>query len=126
MSQAPGRWSSPFSRSLPRPGRPARVASRTLRPWRPMLEGLESRTVLSVTIASSYSALDFNQSGGYTPPDTDGAAGPTSYVETVNQAVALYGSKATGTPAPTSSLSTFCFTTAQLAPPDSSSGLTHP
>src|SRR5205823_3819172 len=79
------------------------------------LERLEDRSLLSVTIAptnnsgNGYSALDFSHSGGYVPPDTNGAAGPTSYVETVNQTVALYGSKATGTPATTASLSTFWF-----------------
>jgi hypothetical protein len=64
---------------------------------RPTLERLEDRTLPSVTIAATnnngngYAALDFNQSGGYTPPDTVGAAGPTNsstglgaYVETVN------------------------------------------
>jgi uncharacterized repeat protein (TIGR01451 family) len=128
MSQALGRWSSRLSSPLPRKGRPVRAASRTLRPWRPGLEGLESRTVLSVTIANGngYAGLDFNQSGGYTPPDTCGAAGPTSYVETVNQTVALYGSKATGSPATTSSLSNFWFTTGKLARADSGSGLSDP
>src|SRR4029077_13627858 len=52
------------------------------------LEPLEDRTVLSVSIAATnnngqgYAALSFNQSGGYVPPDTCGAAGPTNYVET--------------------------------------------
>jgi len=88
--------------------------------------------VLSVTIAAGnnagrgYAALDFNQSGGYAPPDTSGAAGPSAYVETVNQTVALYGSKATGSPAATSSLSNFWFTTGGLAHADSGSGLSDP
>ncbi len=109
-------------------GRPARAT----RSRRPELEGLEGRVVLSVTIAATnnsghgYAALDFNQSGGFTPPDTSGAAGPSAYVETVNQAVALYGSKASGTPAVTSSLSNFWFTTGGLAHADGGSGLSDP
>ena len=75
---------------------------------------------------NGYAALDFNQSGGYVPPDTNGAAGPTNYVETVNQTVALYGNKATGTPASTSPLSTFWFTTGGLAHADSGSSLSDP
>jgi hypothetical protein len=66
------------------------------------VERLEDRTLLSVIIASTnnsgqgYAALDFNQSGGYIPPDSNGAAGPTNYVETVNQEIAIYSPKATG------------------------------
>jgi uncharacterized repeat protein (TIGR01451 family) len=96
------------------------------------VELLEDRTLLSVTIASTnnngqgYAALDFNHSGGYVPPDTDGAAGPSSYVETVNQTVALYGNKSTGTPATTAALSTFWFTTGGLPHADSGSSLSDP
>ena len=54
-----------------------------------VLEPLEDRTVLSVSILNNagngYAGLSFNQSGGYVPPDTSGAAGPSAYVETVNQ-----------------------------------------
>ncbi len=96
-----------------------------LNAW-PRMERLEERTLLSVTVASSFSALDFNHSGGYTPPDTNGAAGPSAYVETVNQEVALYGNKATGTPATLASLSMFWFTTGGLAHADSGSGLSDP
>jgi uncharacterized repeat protein (TIGR01451 family) len=103
------------------------------RPGRPRLEALEDRTLPSVSIAASnnngngYSALDFNQSsGGYVPPDTVGAAGPSAYVETVNQTVALYGSKATGSPATTAALSTFWFSTGGLAHADGGSGLSDP
>jgi uncharacterized repeat protein (TIGR01451 family) len=93
---------------------------------------LEDRALPSVTIASTnnngqgYSALDFNQSGGYVPPDTCGAAGPTNYVETVNQTLAIYNPKATGASAVTSSLSTFWFTTGALPHADSGSGLSDP
>ena len=55
---------------------------------------------------NGYAGLDFNQSGGYVPPDTCGAAGPSSYVETVNQTLAIYSPKATGATATTAALST--------------------
>ena len=124
-------WIRRLSRSLPgvdgQPTAPPRVRSNRL-----ALERLEDRTLLSVTIAptnnggSGYAALDFNHSGGYTPPDTSGAAGPSSYVETVNQEVALYGNKASGTPAATAALSTFWFTTGGLAHADGGSSLSDP
>jgi uncharacterized repeat protein (TIGR01451 family) len=124
-------WLRRFSRSWLAGGgqRPAPA-----RPWhaQPWLEHLEDRALPSVTIAPTnnsgqgYAALDFYQSGGYTPPDTNGAAGPTSYVETVNQTVALYSPKATGASATTASLSNFWFTTGGLAHADSGSGLSDP
>src|SRR5262245_41861385 len=96
------------------------------------LERLEDRSLLSVTIAPTnnsgqgYAALDFNHSGGYVPPDTNGAAGPSSFVETVNQEIALYGNKSTGTPATLAALSTFWFTTGGLPRADAGSGLSDP
>jgi uncharacterized repeat protein (TIGR01451 family) len=128
MSQASGRWLPRFSNPLRGTVRPRRARRRS----RPELETLESRTVLSVTIAASnnggsgYAGLNFSQSGGYTPPDTCGAAGPTSYVETVNQTVAIYSPKATGAKATTSSLSNFWFTTGGLAHADGGSSLSDP
>ncbi|HSU65925.1 MAG TPA: hypothetical protein VLJ39_03550, partial [Tepidisphaeraceae bacterium] len=95
-----------------------------------MVERLEDRTLLSVSVlnngGSGYAGLSFNQSGGYTPPDTNGAAGPSAYVETVNQTVALFGNKATGASETTSSLSSFWFTTGKLTRTDSGSGLSDP
>ncbi len=76
--------------------------------------------------ASGYAGLSFNGSGGYVPPDTCGAAGPFGYVETVNQAVALYTPKATGAGTLTDSLSHFFFTTGGLSRTDPSSGLSDP
>ncbi len=124
-------WRNWLKRS-PRPRR----ADRRQRPApgqrRPALERLEDRTLPSVTIAptnnngNGYSALDFNHSGGYVPPDTNGAAGPSAYVETVNQSVALYGNKSTGSPATITALSTFWFTTGGLPRADSGSGLSDP
>jgi len=94
------------------------------------IQTLEVRTLLSVSVlnnaASGYAALSFNQSGGYVPPDTDGAAGPSAYVETVNQTVALYTNKSTGAGAVTDSLSHFMFTTGGLTRADSVSGQSDP
>src|SRR6478672_8579566 len=61
------------------------------------LERLEERSVPAVSILNGggYAGLSFNQSGGYVPPDTSGAAGPTAYVETVNQSIELFPTKAT-------------------------------
>jgi uncharacterized repeat protein (TIGR01451 family) len=126
------KWLKQMSRSLLATGHRSRPASRARRSRRPRLETLENRTLPSVTIAPTnnngqgYTALDFNHSGGYVPPDTQGAAGPSAYVETVNQTVGLYGSKATGTPATTSSLSNFWFTTGGLGHADGGSGLSDP
>ena len=98
--------------------------------FRPVLEVVEDRTVPAVSILNNsgngYAALSFNQSGGYVPPDTCGAAGPSAYVETVNQEVALYGSKATGAGAVTDGLSHFLFTTGGLTRADSGAGLSDP
>lgn len=94
------------------------------------IQTLEIRTLLSVSVlnnaASGYAALSFNQSGGYVPPDTNGAAGPSAYVETVNQSIALYPNKATGAGALTDSLSHFMFTTGGLTRADSGSGQSDP
>ena len=130
-NSSPNSWFHRFSRTWLKGGRQRRpAASRSCtRPW---LERLEDRTLPSVTIASTnnngngYTALDFNQSGGYTPPDTNGAAGPGGYVETVNQTIALYGNKSTGTPATTAALTTFWFTTGGLAHADLGSSLSDP
>ena len=132
MSDASRRWLRRLNGSLSDLRGPGRPRVRVGRRRRPELESLESRRVLSVTIAptndsgNGYAALDFNHSGGYVPPDTSGAAGLTSYVETVNQTVALYGSKATGTPATTLSLSNFWFNSGGLTHADGGSSLSDP
>ena len=103
---------------------------RWLRPRPLAVESLEMRRLLSVNVLNNsgqgFSALSFNQSGGYVPPDTNGAAGPAAYMETVNQTVALYGSKSSGASAVTDSLSHFLFTTGGLTRTDSGSGQSDP
>jgi uncharacterized repeat protein (TIGR01451 family) len=95
-----------------------------------MVEKFEDRTVPSVTILNNggngYAALSFNQSGGYVPPDTCAAAGPSVAVETVNQSLAIYSPKSTGSSAITDNLAHFFFTTGGLSRADSGSGLSDP
>lgn len=89
-------------------------------------EQLEVRTLLSVSLGANYAGLDFNASGGYVPPDTCGAAGPSSYVETVNQTVALYTSKTASSPVQTAGLDSFFFNTGHLSQVDSGSERSDP
>ena len=95
-----------------------------------IVERLEDRRLFAVSIlnnlGSGYSALSFNTSGGYVPPDTCGAAGPSAYVETVNQSLAIYTAKGTGSSAITDSLAHFFFTTGGLSRAGSGSGLSDP
>jgi uncharacterized repeat protein (TIGR01451 family) len=96
------------------------------------LERLEDRSLPSVTIASTnnggagYAGLHFSQTQGYTPPDTCGAAGPSTYVETVNQTLAIFNPKATGAASTTATFSTFWFATGGLPRADSGSGFSDP
>jgi hypothetical protein len=90
---------------------------------RPFLEALEDRTLLAVQLLSHYNGLDFYSSGGWTPPDTVGAAGPTSYVETTNQTVAIFTPKATGASSVSDSLHHFLWLTGGLPHASDSSTL---
>jgi hypothetical protein len=58
--------------------------------FRPRLERLETRLAPTVNVLNNFGGQSSNQ-----PPDTDGGAGPNSYIETVNQSVAIYD-KGTG------------------------------
>src|ERR671938_140313 len=106
-----------------RPSAAPRTARRPAAAFRPLVELFEDRTVPAVGILNNsgngYAGLSFNQSGGYVPPDTCGAAGPSVYVETVNQELAVYNPKATGSSAVTDGLSHFLFTTGGLSRADS-------
>lgn len=74
------------------------------------LEQLEDRVVPSLTLGSHFTGMPEGIGGGGEPPDTQGAAGPSSVVETVNQGIALYN-KGTGTAiAPPDDLADFYFT----------------
>jgi hypothetical protein len=68
---------------------------------------LEDRTLPSVNLISSYTGMNQLSASGpntamglvtiYVPPDSTGAAGPTSYLETANQGITINTPKATGT-----------------------------
>ena len=69
--------------------------------FRPRLERFEDRLAPTVNILNNYTGLSSDA-----PPDTCGAAGPYSYVETVNSSVAIYD-KGTGTSIASYDLPTF-------------------
>jgi uncharacterized repeat protein (TIGR01451 family) len=91
------------------------------------LERLEDRTVPAVTILNGGGAagLNFYSStdslGNYVPPDTNGAAGPTAYVETVNQAIELFPTKGSSANGLRDALDHFFYTTGGLSRADSGS-----
>ncbi len=94
--------------------------------FRPTLEVLEDRRLLTVTLNSSYIGMDVIKGEGFVPPDTCGAAGTTNYVETVNQAVTIYTPKATGTTAVTDSFDDFWVTQGGLTRASATSFLSDP
>jgi hypothetical protein len=61
---------------------------------RPALERLEERELPTI-VPASFTGIDFSNSGGTEPPDSDVAAGPAYLVETVNISLAIYN-KSTG------------------------------
>jgi hypothetical protein len=78
----------------------------------------------AITIGTNYHAVNYGQSAtllggvGSTPPDSQGAVGPDSYVEAINDAVAIYAPR-TGTTSPvTDSLDNFFATTGNLPDPN--------
>jgi hypothetical protein len=77
----------------------------------PAVEQFEGRTLLSLSIGTNFTAADYSQSL-FIPPDTQGAAGPTQLVETINGAVSVYSK--TGTRISQTSLNSF-FNTALAA-----------
>lgn len=87
--------------------------------------------VSNINLLSSYTGIDFDQSGsagffGYVPPDTQGAAGPSNYIETTNQAVAIFSPKNSGTSETLDSLADFFFNVGGLPVADAGSGLSDP
>jgi subtilisin-like proprotein convertase family protein len=80
----------------------------------------------SVSVLNSYTALHFADTQGYVPPDTCGAAGPSSYMETVNQTVAIFPNLIDNGSAIKRNLDDFYFTQGGLTRADSGSGLSDP
>ena len=60
----------------------------------------------SIDLTNQFTGL---KEAGFIPPDPQGAAGPNSYLETVNENVAIYTPKTTGAAAVTDSLQDFFF-----------------
>src|SRR4051812_25079876 len=81
------------------------------RRWIPVVEGFEDRTLLSLSVGTSFTGGVFSQSG-FIPPDTQGAAGPTQLVETINGVYSVYSK--TGAVVTQTSLDSF-FNTALAA-----------
>lgn len=81
--------------------------------YRPFVDLLEDRTVLSVSILNG-GGLGYAGSSGGSPPDETGAAGPSCYIETSNGNLAIFAPKATGTVLATANPDTFFFTTGGL------------
>ncbi len=94
--------------------------------FRPTVEQLEERRLLTVNVTSNYDGLDISGTQGFVPPDTCGAAGPSSYVETVNQSVALFSPKDTGFTSVSDTLDHFYQTVGGLPATDSTSFLSDP
>src|SRR5262245_51571326 len=69
------------------------------RSWRylPRVEQLEERCVPSVSILNGGGSGYAGDASSDDPPDTCGAAGPSSYIEVTNNFVQIYTPKATGT-----------------------------
>jgi uncharacterized repeat protein (TIGR01451 family) len=67
----------------------------------------------SITISTNYNALNYGQSAtllggaGSTPPDSQGVVGPYSFLEAVNDAVAIYRPRTSATSPTTDSLDDF-------------------
>src|SRR5260370_31632830 len=76
------------------------------------LELLETRLAPAVSVINNFDGL---VQGGSVPPDTCGAAGPFSYVETVNSAVSIFNKNTGGTIA-SDGLGHFLFTTGGITP----------
>src|SRR5581483_1934041 len=106
------------------------TTSRRERSWqeiptlRPYVEHLEERRLLTVSLGSKFTGLAYPDTQGYVPPDTNGAAGASKYVETVNQSLRL--SNRDGSSPATSTFSNFFYTIGGLPRADSTSGLSDP
>ena len=70
-----------------------------------------------IGLAQNYAGLNEGQSGGFVPPDSQGAAGTVSFVETANQELALFPDKTTSVGEITDSFSDFWLTQGGLIEP---------
>jgi hypothetical protein len=98
------------TKGVPRHHLPTRTRAAYLR--RAMLETLESRTLLSVSIINGGGNGIVGIAGG-NPPDTCGAVGPSSYIEVVFSGIQITN-KTTGATIASDSLPNFFYTTGNL------------
>jgi hypothetical protein len=98
---------------------PLKTKRRNQRPigFRPHLELLESRLAPTVSVITNFAGIT---GGG--PPDTCGAAGPNSYIETINTSVEIFN-KTTGAQIALDGLNDFFFTVGGLSLTDGGSRL---
>jgi autotransporter-associated beta strand protein len=92
-------------------------------PRPPRLERLEDRITPNITVTTSYAGLNAGNSGD-APPDTNGAAGTVSYIQTANQVMRLFPNKNSSAGTITSQLSTFFYNQGGLPSNWSSGGQT--
>lgn len=118
----PRSWLKRSSRSPQGSERRPVVRTRPLVFGRLGVEWLEDRIVPSPVLLNSYTGLNNAQNaplnGGFLfePPDTQGAAGPNNYVETVNDIVGIFSPKNTGTASVVDGEQDFYFTQGGLPP----------
>jgi autotransporter-associated beta strand protein len=90
------------------------------------LEALESRLIPSVTVNTNFPGMNVNDAGGFVPPDSNGAAGSgNTYIQTANQAIAIYN-KSTGSRNVLDSFTDFWYNKGGLSPTDANSFLSDP
>jgi uncharacterized repeat protein (TIGR01451 family) len=78
----------------------------------------------SITVSTNYNAINFGQAAallggaGSTPPDNQGAVGPNSFIEAVNDAVAIYSPRTSAANPATDSLDDFFSVQGNLPDPN--------
>src|SRR5205823_2197852 len=76
--------------------------------------------------SQGYTGLVFGDTQGYVPPDTSGAVGPSAYVESANQTLALFPDKNTGAGRLIDNFDDFLYTVGGLTPTSGGSFLSDP
>jgi hypothetical protein len=95
------------------PTRPRTIVRRRPTKQQLCLEQLEGRLVPTVSLLNHFDGMNVSTGGGV-PPDTCGAAGPNSYIETVNSAVTITN-KSTNAQIASDGLRDFLFTKGGLS-----------
>jgi Ca2+-binding RTX toxin-like protein len=102
-------WTSRLFARKPRTARPVTRPAHRPHPARPLLERLEDRLAPTVNVYNNYGGLV-----GAAAPDTCGAAGPDTYIETVNHSVSVYD-KGTGNALLSTDMFSFFFNVGGIA-----------